>query len=100
MPDLGTLAARVTDHREALDDFAKLELVVPGLAIHAAEEARQPGWTPGGGAILGARGPRRGRLSGSPPVDTRASLMEPFDTEEFVGRRERRADRTRRGDST
>lgn len=40
----GTLEVRMTDHREAIGDFARLELVVGSLAIHAAGEPRRTGW--------------------------------------------------------
>ena len=40
----GTLEVRVTDHREAIEDFARLDLLVEAIEIHPVGEPRQRGW--------------------------------------------------------
>ena len=40
----GNLEVRLWDHREAIDDFSKLQLTLSTVGIHPANQARSRGW--------------------------------------------------------
>lgn len=43
-PSVGRLEVRITDHREAIADFASLRVNLPSIALHRRGAARTQGW--------------------------------------------------------
>lgn len=40
----GRIEVRITDHREAIGDFDRLDIIIEGIGVHPASAARTEGW--------------------------------------------------------
>lgn len=41
----GRIEVRITDHREAIDDFDRLDITIEDIGVHPVNAARTEGWT-------------------------------------------------------